>query len=47
MSENATVKEVMAYFSMTAGQFAREWKLMTDADKAQIKAGIGDSSFTY
>lgn len=47
MPENATVKEVMAFFGMSAGEFAREWKLLTDSDKAALKAGIGSQSFTY
>jgi hypothetical protein len=44
---DATLKETMAYFGISIGQFGKEWKELTDEDKAQIKAGIGDGTFTY
>jgi hypothetical protein len=43
----ATIKDIMAFFGMTASQFSREWKLMTDTDKIQLKAGLTDGSLTY
>ncbi len=33
---------VMAYFDMKAGEFSREWKLLSDKDKDQLKAGVGE-----
>lgn len=47
MSENASVKDVMAYFGMPVSQFKSEWSKLTDQDKANLKAGIGDGSLTY
>lgn len=47
MSENATVKEVMAFFSMKPSEFTKEWRALSDQDKAALKAGIGDGSNTY
>lgn len=44
---DATLKDVMAFFDMTAEEVRREWKLLTDADKADIKRGIGDGTLTY
>lgn len=46
MADNvlATVRD---YFGLSSGDFAREWKLLTATDKAQIKAGIMDGTFTY
>jgi hypothetical protein len=44
---DATLKNVMAYFGIPTGIFSREWKELTDADKQQIKAGIGNGTETY
>lgn len=44
---DATLKQVIDYFGLPMSQFAKEWKAVSDEDKAQIKAGIGDGSFTY
>lgn len=46
----ATLKEIATFFRKegeTLSQFAAEWKALPDADKEQIKKGIGDGSFTY
>jgi hypothetical protein len=44
----ATIKQVMAFFGESVvAKFTREWKDMTDADKNQIKGGIGDGTLTY
>ena len=42
-----TLKDIMAYFGMSPSEMTREWKQLTDQDKAQIKAGLSDGSFTY
>jgi len=42
-----TIKDVMAYFGMTATEFAREWKACSQVDKQKIKEGIGNGSLTY
>lgn len=45
---DVSVKDIMAYFGYkSAGEFMRDWKQMTDTDKAQIKAGLSDESLTY
>lgn len=52
----ATLKQIADFFivpdangkrsgGLTA--FAAEWKALTDKDKDQIKAGIGDSTYNY
>lgn len=33
---------VMKYFEMTVSQFKQEWAKLTDQDKADLKAGIGE-----
>lgn len=46
----ATLKEVAVFLRKdgeTLSQFTAEWKRMTDADKIEIRAGIGDGSLTY
>ena len=43
----ATIKDVMAFFGMTASEFAKEWKGLSEADKVALKSGIGDGSLTY
>lgn len=46
----ATLKQIADFLRKdgeTLTQFAAEWKTLTDADKDQIKAGIGDGSLTY
>ena len=47
MSEAATLKQVMEFFAIPTGQFGKEWKVLSDSEKAQIKAGLGDGSLTY
>jgi hypothetical protein len=32
---------------MTAREMVKEWKALSDKDKAQIKAGLSDGSLTY
>jgi hypothetical protein len=45
MPEAGTVKDVMTFFEMSASEFMREWKRLTDADKAQFKNGVGKGTF--
>lgn len=47
---DATLKDVMEYFGKGANGikgFQAEWSALTDADKADLKVGIGNGSFTY
>jgi hypothetical protein len=47
----ATMKTVKDFFGMLPGQtlkdFTAEWSALTDADKEQIKSGLGDGTLTY
>ncbi len=43
----AGVKQVMAYFGMTAQEMTKEWRALTDEDRRQIREGIGNDTFTY
>lgn len=47
---DATIKQVSDFFKkdgQTLKEFSAEWRALPDADKAQIRAGIGDGSLTY
>lgn len=45
---DATISQVKNFFGEdNTAKFAKEWRDLTDTDKAQIKAGIGDGSLTY
>lgn len=44
----ATLNEIRAYFGITsAAEFAREWRQLSTQDKEDLKAGIGNGTFTY
>ena len=46
----ASIKQVADFFRMdgeSLTEFSAQWKRMSDADKEQIKAGVGDGSLTY
>lgn len=47
MPEIVTIKDVMAYFDMSAATFAREWKKLSTEEKNQLKAGIANESLSY
>lgn len=51
-----TIKQIMDFFNADLGagdprktlkSFSAEWKALTDNDKAHIKQGLTDGSFTY
>lgn len=51
-----TIKQIMDYFNadLSAGDprktlksFSAEWKALSDEDKAQLKQGLTDGTFTY
>lgn len=44
---DATLKDIMGYFKMSSADFKREWPKLTDQDKKDIKAGIGNGTETY
>ena len=44
---DAGVKELKEFFGMDAATFMREWKELSDEDKADLKKGVGDGTFTY
>lgn len=39
------VKDYFGYASLSA--FSKDWKQLTEEDREQLKAGIGDGSLTY
>jgi hypothetical protein len=41
------LKEVMAFFGMTASEFQREWRIMSSQDKADIRAGLTNRTYSY
>lgn len=47
---DATLKQVADYFRKDGeplSKFGDEWKQLSDADKADLKQGIGDGTLTY
>lgn len=44
---DASIKEVMAYFGIPIATFSKEWKELSDSDKADLRRGIGDGTLTY
>jgi hypothetical protein len=47
---DASLKQIADFFRKdgeTLSQFAEQWKALSDKDKTDIKAGIGDGSLTY
>ncbi len=45
---DATLNQIRAFFNIESAQkFTAEWQKLTDADKAQIRAGIGDGTYNY
>lgn len=50
---DATIKEVSDFFKTgdpdrdSLKSFSGEWKQLNDESKQQLRAGIGDRSFTY
>lgn len=47
MPEKSDTKRIIEFFGMTAGEMIKEWKLLTDEDKKQIREGILNGSLTY
>lgn len=47
MAETVTLKTIMAFFGMSPAQMTKEWKALTDKDKADIKSGLENGSLTY
>ena len=43
----ATLKEVRDYFGITGKEMIAEWRKLTDADKRELRAGLGDGTLTY
>lgn len=47
----ATLKEALDYFGKMEGQnlsdMRKEWMELTEADRAAIREGIGNGSYTY
>lgn len=45
---DATMKQVSEFFEYSSlSEFRKDWLALTDQDRAQIKAGLGDGSLNY
>ena len=38
----ATLVEIKEYFEMSSGEFAAEWKLLSDEDKDYFRKAVGE-----
>lgn len=50
MDKHASISEVQKFFYRegdTLKQFSDEWKQLTDQDKSDLKAGIGNGTLNY
>ena len=47
MSESVSIKDIRDFFGMTAKDMIREWKLLTEESKDQIRTGLGNGTLTY
>ncbi len=45
--EEGTMKDVMKFMEMGTATFSKEWRELTDTDKKQLKAGIGNGTLDY
>lgn len=43
------MKDVMAFFGpwKSTAEFSKEWKALSEQDKADLKKGLADGSLTY
>ncbi len=41
------LKDIMKWFEIPIGKFTKEWKRLSDDDKAQIRNALGDSTLNY
>ena len=44
---DANMATVAKFFEIPLAQFRKEWGALSDSDKAQLKAGLGDETLTY
>lgn len=48
MADAVSIKDIKTALGYpTLKEFSADWKLLTDADKGQIRGGIQDGSLTY
>lgn len=47
MAAKGILNQVREFFGMTMPEMNKEWRALSDEDKAQIKAGIEDGTLTY
>jgi hypothetical protein len=46
-ADTNTIKALKEYFGMSASEFMKDWKLMSEKDKADLKTAITNGSLTY
>jgi hypothetical protein len=45
---DATLKEIKDYFGYTSlSAFSADWRVLPEKDRAHIREGIGNHTFTY
>ena len=42
-----TLKDIASFFGMTIAEFTKEWKKISLQEKAQLRAGIENGTFSY
>lgn len=42
-----SLKDIAKYFNMTLSEFSKEWRALTDKDKADIRGGFDDGTMNY
>lgn len=47
MAEKTLIQTVKEFFGMSAQQMVREWKMLSEEDKEQIREGLMNGSLTY
>jgi len=46
-AKEVTLKDIATYFGYPLGEFAKQWRRLTDQDKVELKAGLTDGTLTY
>lgn len=48
VARTVSAKELKEFFGYTKlADFSRDWKELSEAERAQIRGGIADGTFTY
>lgn len=47
MASKSILVQIREFFGMDMPSFRKEWAAMSDADKADLKAGVENGTLTY